>query len=76
MSNGVSSRDFPDSELEARFRLLASDPNYDNRVKKKLRGVLRSLCEENAQNSRFKQLYEDCGSAAVSGDLIQDTEPS
>ncbi|EOR01777.1 Protein lsb5 [Wallemia ichthyophaga EXF-994] len=64
VSNGVSSGDFPDSELEARFRLIASDPNYDPKVKKKLRAVLRSLCDENSHNSRFKQLYQDCGSGA------------
>ncbi|TIC02944.1 hypothetical protein E3Q16_03302 [Wallemia mellicola] len=62
VSNGINNSNFPDSELEARFRLIASDPVYDSKVKKKLRSVLRSICEENNQNSRYKQLYEDCGS--------------
>ena len=66
ISNGVSNDNFPDSELEARLRIILSDPIYDIRVKKKLKSVLRSICQENAQNMRFKQLFEDNNRIIVS----------
>ncbi|TIB12651.1 hypothetical protein E3P89_00799 [Wallemia ichthyophaga] len=67
--DGVSSGDLSDSVLEAQFRLIASDPSYDAKVKKKLRAVLQSLYGENPHYSRFKQLYHYCGSGAVIGAL-------